>query len=148
MIRCCHTVLDIVRYCHTRLHLGFSAKLRIWQVPACKMEPRSGIISWKNHPPTQPYGFFLLNILYYEYGVSWQYMEGVWGLSRECQEGVWNLSGRCLEGVWNLSGTPLENDLKMSAGFLEVPGQVRSKWYSRSEMFWTKIFLPIFVLNF
>ena len=30
--------------CHTRLHLGFSAKLRIWQVPACKMEPRSGII--------------------------------------------------------------------------------------------------------
>ena len=31
-------------YCHTRLHLGFSAKLRIWQVSACKMEPRSGII--------------------------------------------------------------------------------------------------------
>ena len=26
------------------LHLGFSAKLRIWQVPACKMEPRSGYI--------------------------------------------------------------------------------------------------------
>ena len=24
-------------YCHTRLQLGFSAKLRIWQVPACKM---------------------------------------------------------------------------------------------------------------
>ena len=23
------------------LHLGFSAKLKIWQVPACKMEPRS-----------------------------------------------------------------------------------------------------------
>ena len=22
-------------YCHTRLHFGFSAKLRIWQVPAC-----------------------------------------------------------------------------------------------------------------
>ena len=32
-------------YCHTRLHLGFSAKLRIWQVPACKMEPQSDIIS-------------------------------------------------------------------------------------------------------
>ena len=31
-------------YCHTRLHLGFSAKLRIWQVPICKMEPLSGII--------------------------------------------------------------------------------------------------------
>ena len=26
------------------LHLGFSVKLRIWQVPACKMEPQSGII--------------------------------------------------------------------------------------------------------
>ena len=32
------------RFCHTQLHLGFSAKLRIWQVPTCKMEPRSGII--------------------------------------------------------------------------------------------------------
>ena len=31
-------------YCHTRLHLGFSAKLRIEQVPASKMEPQSGII--------------------------------------------------------------------------------------------------------
>ena len=35
------------------LHLGFSAKLRIWQVSACKMEPRSGIISWFG-PPTHP----------------------------------------------------------------------------------------------
>ena len=37
------------------LHFGFSAKLRIWQVSACKMEPRSGIISYKKpstHPPT------------------------------------------------------------------------------------------------
>ena len=41
--------------CHTRLHLGFSAKLRIWQVPADKMEPQSGNISWKtpaSRPPT------------------------------------------------------------------------------------------------
>ena len=36
------------------LHLGFSAKLRIWQVSACKMEPRSGIISWLGPPPTHP----------------------------------------------------------------------------------------------
>ena len=36
------------------LHLGFSAQLRIWQVPTCKMEPRSGNISWRNHPPTHP----------------------------------------------------------------------------------------------
>ena len=26
------------------LHLGFSAEQRIWQVPACKMEPQRGII--------------------------------------------------------------------------------------------------------
>ena len=46
--------------CHTRLHLGFSAKLRIWQVPTCKKDPRSGIISCNNgpatDPPTQPPG--------------------------------------------------------------------------------------------
>ena len=46
-------------YCHTRLHLGFSAKLRIWQVPACKMEPRSWINSWKNHPPTDHMDFLV-----------------------------------------------------------------------------------------
>ena len=43
-----------------RLHLGFSAKLRIWQISTCKMEPRSGTIitgppshlaTW---PPTIP----------------------------------------------------------------------------------------------
>ena len=35
------------------LHLGFSAKLRIWQVPTCKMEPRSGMIIdlLTTHPP-------------------------------------------------------------------------------------------------
>ena len=32
----------------TWLHLGSSARLKIWQVPACKMEPQSGIISCKN----------------------------------------------------------------------------------------------------
>ena len=31
-------------YCHTRLHLGFSAELRIRQLPACEMEPQSGLI--------------------------------------------------------------------------------------------------------
>ena len=47
-----------INYCHTRLHLGFSAKLRIWQVSACKMEPRSGIIIGQNlyvaAAPTRP----------------------------------------------------------------------------------------------
>ena len=41
-------------FCHTRLHLGYSARLRIWQVPTCKMEPRSGIIVLINHPTTHP----------------------------------------------------------------------------------------------
>ena len=41
-------------YCHTRLHLDFSAKLRIWQVSTCKMEPRSGTIitDWASQPST------------------------------------------------------------------------------------------------
>ena len=43
----------IAYYCHTRLHLGFSAKLRIWQVPACKMEPQSDYIM-QSGPATQP----------------------------------------------------------------------------------------------
>ena len=36
--------LNIPLNCHTRLHLGFLAKLRILQVSACKMEPRSGTV--------------------------------------------------------------------------------------------------------
>ena len=47
----------LIHHCHTRLHLGFSAKLRIWQVPTCKMEPRSGNISCNNHPPTRQVSF-------------------------------------------------------------------------------------------
>ena len=35
------------------LHLGFSAKLKILQVPACKMEPRSGYIM-QLEPPIHP----------------------------------------------------------------------------------------------
>ena len=27
-------------YCHTRLHHWFPARLKIWQIPACKMEPQ------------------------------------------------------------------------------------------------------------
>ena len=38
------------------LHLGFSAKLGIWQVPTCKMEPRSGIIFCLNRPTSRPAG--------------------------------------------------------------------------------------------
>ena len=49
MVRSCLEGLSI--FATLGLHLGFSAKLRIWQVSACKMEPRSGIISWFG-PPT------------------------------------------------------------------------------------------------
>ena len=47
-----HAVLRI-NFCHTRLHLGFSAKMRIWQVAACKMEPQRGIVL-DQKPPTHP----------------------------------------------------------------------------------------------
>ena len=52
-------------YCHTRLHLGFSARLRLWQVPTCKMEPQRGFISWKKHPATHPTVWIFLFILPY-----------------------------------------------------------------------------------
>ena len=42
--------------CHTWFHLGFSVKLRIWQLSACKMEPRSSYIFCQepvSHPPTK-----------------------------------------------------------------------------------------------
>ena len=41
-------------YSHIRLHLGFPAMLKIWQVPACKMEPQRGIIIWRNLFPPAP----------------------------------------------------------------------------------------------
>ena len=41
-------------FCHTRLHLGFLANLRIWQVPACKKEPQRGIILMRPSTHLQP----------------------------------------------------------------------------------------------
>ena len=43
--------ISVIYCCHTRLHLGFSANLRIWQAPACKMGPQSGVILWLGPPP-------------------------------------------------------------------------------------------------
>ena len=34
----------IFSFAALEIHLGFSAMLKIWQVPACKMEPQSGYI--------------------------------------------------------------------------------------------------------
>ena len=48
-------IIWLILNCHTRLHLEFSAKLRIWQVPACKMELRSGNNFGQNWPdPADP----------------------------------------------------------------------------------------------
>ena len=43
-----------IKCCHTLLHLGFSAKLKIQQVLTCKMEPQSGIIFCLNRPAGRP----------------------------------------------------------------------------------------------
>ena len=45
MSKCCATAT-------LGLHLGFSAKLRIWQVSGRKMEPWSGISFGQNQPDT------------------------------------------------------------------------------------------------
>ena len=48
----------ICHNCHTPLHFGFSAMLRIWHVQACKMEPQVSFILWLG-PSTHPQlGFF------------------------------------------------------------------------------------------
>ena len=49
-------------FCHTRLHLGLSAGLKIFQVPTCKMEPQRGCIMQRTpstQPLTKPHNLFL-----------------------------------------------------------------------------------------
>ena len=50
--------VHVIHYCHIQLHLGFSAKLKMCQVSACKMEPQSGFMIYlgppTTHPPTHP----------------------------------------------------------------------------------------------
>ena len=117
-------------YCHTRLHLGFSAKLRIWQVPACKMEPQHCIIVMKppTHPPaTHPPTRNLQPIFFKHLGV-----EGVFGVSGECLESVWIVSlvsGVSFESVWRMSWKCLYGCLvsnwKVFGGCMKrVPGKI------------------------
>ena len=56
-LRMCWYGQEMQCYCHTRAPSWISAKLKILQVPACKMEPRSGmIIGLKStHPTTHPH---------------------------------------------------------------------------------------------
>ena len=74
-------------FCHTWLHLGFSAKLTIWQVSACKMKPQRGIIldpKPPNHPPTcRTFFFWLLHNL------------GSWNLPCNLRSQKWDFT-RCL----------------------------------------------------
>ena len=44
------------QYCHIQLQFGFSAKLKIQQVAASKMEPQSGNIIVRNQQSGQPAG--------------------------------------------------------------------------------------------
>ena len=94
-------------FCHSRLHLGFSAKVSIWQVSACKMELRIGLIFWRNQhigcatdPPTHR-------------------------KHRKIKEWVKESSNRLdawsgdLEGVWKVSGRSLKGVQKVSRGCLE-----------------------------
>ena len=47
---------SVLDFCHTRAPSWFSAKLKILQLPACKMEPRSGYIM-QLEPPTHHIGW-------------------------------------------------------------------------------------------
>ena len=96
-------------------HLGFSAKLIIWQVHACKMRPQiSGSL---DHPPIKP--TVSVVVLYSESRVSLGCMECVF-----CKEGIWKLSGMCfgrsLEGVQKVSGQFLNSDLRSFKGVWRV----------------------------
>ena len=83
---------------HTPLHLGFSARMRIWQVPACKMELRSGNISWKKQPPTHDMDFscWIKHTLSLECLCS---LCSVWGLSwiLNLKSRVWHSQLRLFE---------------------------------------------------
>ena len=58
------TFIALIRDQTIRLHLGFSAKLSIWQVSACKREPQNGIIFCKRRPnQTQPPSSIFLSML-------------------------------------------------------------------------------------
>ena len=79
------------------LHLRFSAKLRVWQVPACKMEPRSGMIMqvMTTHPATPVLAYL---------STEWL-LDRVSELSEGCLPAVQWVSACSLNGVGRVSGT-------------------------------------------
>ena len=104
------------------LHLGFSAKLGIWQVPACKMEPQRGIIMVKppTQPPTHPAAhLFLTDRMTYRVLILWGCLEGVLDVSQECLGGVLRVSEGCLDSVRKISWQFQKGVLTMSEGCLD-----------------------------
>ena len=85
----------IMSFCHTWLHLGFPAKLKIWQVPACKMEPQRGIILMKppatHPPPTHPPATHLFFQLLDNLG-SWNFACRLNLQNKDNQRGLGHLS--------------------------------------------------------
>ena len=132
--------------CHTRLHLGFSAKLRILEVPVCKMEPRSGIIFCKNRPThrlrnlTRPPSLVLKLIYYHLSSIILAYMFDycqTWsgGVSERSLQGVCRVFGRCMEDVWKVGGC-LEVDQKLFG----LPINLDRKICLKPKFFWHFIF--------
>ena len=81
-----------------------SAKLEIWQVSACKMEPQRECIMQRTTVPTQQPTKHRLTCctLHWVWGATGMYgrcLEGVWKVFGRCLEGVWKVSRRCLQGV-------------------------------------------------
>ena len=110
----CRSFLDgvVIFLPHSGSILDFQLGWKIWQVPACKMEPRSGYIM-QLEPPTHPHRISLedawkviLGCLECFWGV-WKvfrwFLKSVWKVSEWCLEGVWTVSWRNLDGVWKVS---------------------------------------------
>ena len=115
-----------------------SAKLKIWQVSACKMEPQRGWIMWRTpatHPPT--HHRLTCCALLWVWGASGMYgrrLEGFWKVSKGCLKGEWKASGRLLKGVWKVSVRCLWCDCNVSGRCLKgFP-----KYYLNRNHYWTK----------
>ena len=90
-------------FCHTRLHLGFSDGLKIFQVPTFKIEPQSGCIMQKTPSTHQP------NSLSWDMEISAQL-----SLIKYLR-----ISRRCLEDISNFCHNRLH--LGFSAGLKSSP---------------------------
>ena len=114
---------NVLAYCHTWLHLGFSAELRIWQVPG------SGLIFRRNHPPTE--SIEKSNKEYRRAQTELSHGDGIPRVSGLCQYGV---SRRCLEGLWVVS-RKCYLSMSPSINYLGCPPSKISRQYIRCPPF-------------